>query len=78
MLFQLLEAQTHNDRSGWHNVLGACRNLEDVRKTRKYLHQEIGSKHSVARFNDVQTAEVGRFLLRVLDEPGKLQQHIRK
>ncbi|CAI7648233.1 unnamed protein product [Penicillium palitans] len=66
------------DMSGWQYVLGARRNPDHVRKTRKHLYQEIGSKNSVARFNDVQTTEVGRFLLRVLDEPDKLHQHIRK
>ncbi|OQE16233.1 hypothetical protein PENFLA_c028G11077 [Penicillium flavigenum] len=66
------------DMSGWQYVLGALRNPDHVRKTRKHLYQEIGSKNSVSRFNDVQTTEVGRFLLRVLDEPDKLNQHIRK
>ncbi|KAJ5375711.1 hypothetical protein N7517_007717 [Penicillium concentricum] len=66
------------DMSGWQYVLGALINPDHVRKTRKHLYQEMGSKNSVARFNDTQTAEVSRFLVRVLDEPDKLQQHIRK
>lgn len=65
-------------RSGWQYVLGALRNPDYVRKTRKHLYQEMGSKNSVARFNDIQTTEVGRFLLRVLDDPDKLHHHIRK
>ncbi|KAJ5973004.1 uncharacterized protein N7479_002922 [Penicillium vulpinum] len=66
------------DMSGWQYVLGALRNPDHVKKTRKQLFQEIGSKNSVFRFNDVQTAEVSRFLIRVLDEPENLHQHIRK
>ncbi|KAJ5205277.1 Cytochrome P450 [Penicillium cf. griseofulvum] len=38
----------------------------------------MGSKNSVARFNDIQVAEVSRFLVRVLDKPDNLLQHIRK
>ncbi|KAJ5673894.1 hypothetical protein N7462_009333 [Penicillium macrosclerotiorum] len=70
--------QNFTDMSGWNNVLGALRNPDHTRQTRKHLYQEIGSNKSVSRFNEIQTAEVSRFLLRVLEEPDKLQQHIRK
>ncbi|KAJ6101032.1 hypothetical protein N7499_000662 [Penicillium canescens] len=70
--------QTFPEMSGWDKILGASRNPEHIRKTRKHLHQEIGSNKNVSRFEDIQTTEVGRFLLRVFDEPEKLQQHIRK
>lgn len=65
-------------RSGWDKILGAARNPNYIRKTRKHLYQEIGSNKNVSRFEDVQATEVARFLLRVLEEPDKLQQHIRK
>lgn len=65
-------------RAGWNNVLGAVKQSQRIRATRKNLHREIGSNNSVARFNEIQIAEVGRFLLRVLDAPDKLMQHIRK
>lgn len=65
-------------RAGWNNVLGAVKQSQRFRATRKNLHREIGSNVSVARFNEIQTAEVGRFLLRVLDAPDKLMKHIRK
>ncbi|KAJ5642476.1 hypothetical protein N7490_006476, partial [Penicillium lividum] len=70
--------QHFTEMSGWQYVLGALRNPEHVRATRKYLYQEIGSKNSVACFNDVQITEVSRFLLRVLNDPENLQHHIRK
>ncbi|KAJ5297506.1 hypothetical protein N7508_007755 [Penicillium antarcticum] len=70
--------QTFPELSGWDKVLGAAKNPDYVRKTRKYLSREIGSNKNVSRFEDIQTTEVGRFLLRVFDEPEKLQQHIRK
>lgn len=45
---------------------------------RKALGHQIGSKTAVSRFNAVQDLEVRRFLLRVLEDPDKLLQHIRK
>ncbi|BCR98117.1 cytochrome P450 [Aspergillus luchuensis] len=66
------------EMAGWNNVLGAVKQPQRIRATRKNLHREIGSNNSVARFNEIQIAEVGRFLLRVLDAPDKLMQHIRK
>ncbi|KAJ5780204.1 hypothetical protein N7457_005364 [Penicillium paradoxum] len=65
------------EMSGWHSILGALRDATIVRKTRKLMHQEIGTKSSMARFNDVQATEVSRFLMRVLDKPEELQRHIK-
>ncbi|PYH76350.1 cytochrome P450 oxidoreductase OrdA-like protein [Aspergillus uvarum CBS 121591] len=70
--------QNFAEMSGWHNVLGSVKSTDRFRATRKNLHQEIGSNKSVARFDAVQTAEVGRFLMRVLEAPGRLMEHIRK
>lgn len=38
----------------------------------------IGSKNVAAQFNDLQMVEVGHFLLRVLENPDGLVEHIRK
>lgn len=54
------------------------RNPELIRQTRKNLYQEIGSNNSVASFNEVQVVEVGRFLLRLMNDPENFEQHIRK
>jgi hypothetical protein len=48
-----------------------------LRAYRKNVHGLLGSKSAVARFYPLQDAEVGRFLLRVLDEPAELLQHVR-
>ncbi|KAJ5339389.1 hypothetical protein N7452_006117 [Penicillium brevicompactum] len=77
-IHSLRPQQNFTDMSGWHNVLGARRNPEHVRKTRKNLYQEIGSNKSVSAFDEVQNTEVSHFLLRLLSNPEKLQQHIRK
>jgi hypothetical protein len=38
----------------------------------------IGSKPAAAQFGPLQEAEVGHFLLHVLDKPGELADHIRR
>lgn len=47
------------------------------RTYRKVMHRVLGSKVTAARFNPLQEVEVRRFLLRVLDRPNDLVQHIR-
>ncbi|PYI05543.1 O-methylsterigmatocystin oxidoreductase [Aspergillus sclerotiicarbonarius CBS 121057] len=65
--------------AGFGNVVTTQNNNDyRVRAQRKLFHQQIGSNASVARFNPIQEAEVGRFLVRVLDNPGDLRDHIRK
>ncbi|OJI85071.1 hypothetical protein ASPTUDRAFT_54746 [Aspergillus tubingensis CBS 134.48] len=85
---------THSDRPGLtfiemfattaprtgYFAANSLRNNNDprVRTERKLFYQQIGSNNSVARFNHIQEAEVGRTLLRVRDNPEGLQDHIRK
>ncbi|KAK0610802.1 cytochrome P450 [Immersiella caudata] len=45
------------------------------RRYRKYLHQELGTALSSAQFRGVQEVEVGRQLVRTLEEPGRWLQH---
>ncbi|KAJ5725602.1 uncharacterized protein N7483_006959 [Penicillium malachiteum] len=66
------------DMSGWSRILGALIKPEDIRLTRKFLHQEIGTKGSFSSFDDIQRSEVSRLLLRLLKEPDELQGIIRK
>ncbi|KAL2784224.1 cytochrome P450 [Aspergillus keveii] len=44
---------------------------------RKYIHREMGSAATVARFNQTQEIEVRRFLVRLLDAPQDLPGHAR-
>ncbi|KAF9889863.1 hypothetical protein FE257_006953 [Aspergillus nanangensis] len=64
--------------SGWNHVLGTLAYSEDFRTTRKNLHRQIGSGATVSRFDKIQEAEVGRFLLRLFHRPDELIHHIRK
>ncbi len=50
---------------------------DTFRAYRKAMHRVLGSKNAVAQFNDLQEVEVRRFLLRVLQSPTDLNQHIR-
>ena len=47
------------------------------RAYRKCIRQVIGSKLAIARFHTLQTVEARRFLLRILDDSNKLEEHIR-
>ncbi|KAH8704131.1 cytochrome P450 [Talaromyces proteolyticus] len=47
------------------------------RQHRKLIHQHLGTKSGVARFRGVQDVESRQFLLRVLDDPDSLIQHIK-
>ena len=45
---------------------------------RKIMGRILGTKAAVAQFNTLQEAEVGHFLLHVLDDPENFIQHTRK
>ncbi|KAI0427566.1 putative cytochrome P450 oxidoreductase OrdA-like protein [Xylaria sp. FL1042] len=63
---------------GWENTLGMSPYNKRFRAMRKNLTRVIGSHTAVAKFGDLQTAEVGHFLLHVLRSPENLVHHIRK
>ncbi|KAK5991220.1 Cytochrome P450 monooxygenase CLM2 [Cladobotryum mycophilum] len=47
------------------------------RQHRKYMHQLLGAKQSVTKFFASQELEARRLLLRVLDNPNEIKEHIR-
>ncbi|KAI5923092.1 cytochrome P450 [Camillea tinctor] len=47
------------------------------RQRRKLIHQNMGSRGTAARFRDIQDMESHRFLLRVLNDPANLIQHLK-
>lgn len=44
---------------------------------RKLVHRQLGTKAVASRFHDIQDVESRRFLLRVLDSPISLMEHIK-
>lgn len=41
------------------------------------MHRVLGTKELMLRFNPLQDVEVRRFLLRILQKPDELIQHIK-
>ncbi|KAK1765144.1 O-methylsterigmatocystin oxidoreductase [Phialemonium atrogriseum] len=87
--FELLEKRSvkHSSRPrqifagemlGWENSLGLSQYNDRFRTYRKNMSRIIGSKPAAAQYNMLQEAEVGHFLLHVLDNPDGLVDHIRK
>lgn len=67
------------NRCGWEYVLAMTQASSDLwRASRKNIHQVLGTKAAVARFYPLQEVEARRFVFRVIEEPRKLLQHIRK
>ncbi|KAE8386676.1 cytochrome P450 [Aspergillus alliaceus] len=89
-----LAVELFEQRSKWHSdrpkmffaaelagcggILGMIPFSDRSKAIRKAMNKEIGSKVSVSRFNELQDVEARRFLLRVLETPENLTQHIRK
>lgn len=65
-------------RLGWENSLGLSPYNHQFRIHRKNMSRIIGSKPAAAEFYATQEAEVGHFLLHILDNPEDLIPHIRK
>ncbi|EFZ04142.2 Cytochrome P450 CYP620C3 [Metarhizium robertsii ARSEF 23] len=66
-----------SDLCGYGKLLSFLQYNDTFRHHRKLVHQQLGTKTAIARFRDIQDVESRRFLLRVLDDPLKLTQHIK-
>ncbi|RDA94779.1 hypothetical protein CP533_4221 [Ophiocordyceps camponoti-saundersi (nom. inval.)] len=63
---------------GYGNLLSSSQCNDFFRRGRKFFHQQLGQNVAAAEKNrDIIEAEVGRFLQRVLHEPGDLIGHIK-
>ncbi|CBF85201.1 protein CYP620E1 [Aspergillus nidulans FGSC A4] len=62
---------------GWEHILAMQPYSDMFRAYRKAMHRVLGTKNVIAQFNELQDVEARRFLLRVLEKPGDLVQHIR-
>jgi hypothetical protein len=69
--------QSNFRRVGWENSIAFNPYSNRFRAHRKHTTQIFGSKVAVSRFNLLQEAEVGRFLLRTLETPDDLLGHFR-
>ncbi|KAI0002705.1 cytochrome P450 oxidoreductase OrdA-like protein [Xylariaceae sp. FL0662B] len=62
---------------GWENSTVLLQYNDRWRASRKAMHSIIGSKAALSRMYPLQDAEVHRFLLRVLEEPERFEEHLR-
>lgn len=63
---------------GYERFLSLHQYDNTFRQHRKLVHQQLGTRAATARFRDIQDEESRRFLLRVLDDPENLFQHIKR
>lgn len=66
-----------NELCGYAEVVLCQGYTANFRRSRKFLHRELGTKVSAAQFQDVQESEVARQLVRTLNEPDELLDHFR-
>ncbi|KAJ5388935.1 O-methylsterigmatocystin oxidoreductase [Penicillium cataractarum] len=62
---------------GYGGFLGFQQPNESFRRSRKLVHQQLGTKSAVRQFHNIQEVEVRRFLLRVLDCPEAILSHLK-
>ncbi|KZL65211.1 O-methylsterigmatocystin oxidoreductase (cytochrome P450 oxidoreductase), partial [Colletotrichum tofieldiae] len=65
------------DLCGFASLLNLEQYDAGYRQDHKLVHQQLGTKAVAARFRDTLDVESQRFLLRVLDDPANLVQHIK-
>ncbi|KAI0849538.1 O-methylsterigmatocystin oxidoreductase [Daldinia vernicosa] len=66
-----------NNLCGYGDWLVMQQDNDKLRRCRKLVHQQLGTKALVAEFYNVQEAEVCRFLFRVLNQPENLIKHLK-
>ncbi|RAK94412.1 cytochrome P450 [Aspergillus costaricaensis CBS 115574] len=62
---------------GWNDTLAMQPYNTRVRLYRKALHQILGTKTLVSKFNSLQELEARRLLLRMIDDPREWVQHLK-
>ncbi|PYH67002.1 cytochrome P450 [Aspergillus vadensis CBS 113365] len=62
---------------GWNDTLAMQPYNTRFRLYRKALHQILGTKTLVSKFNSLQELEARRLLRRMLDDPGEWVQHLK-
>ncbi|GFN10642.1 cytochrome P450 [Aspergillus tubingensis] len=66
-----------SELAGWERMVTMKRNPVHVRGQRRRIHQYLGSANALSSFYTQQDIEARRFLLRALQSPERLVDHIR-
>lgn len=68
----------HIDRVGFDRWLTSFKHYDNELKThRKLIHNLIGTHAAMERFEELEEIETRRFLLKVLNGPDNILDHIR-
>ncbi|RAH55773.1 O-methylsterigmatocystin oxidoreductase [Aspergillus piperis CBS 112811] len=62
---------------GHENLLAVRKYDETYRRQRKLINRQLGTKSDAEPYHDMMEAEAGRFLVRSLEKPKGLMQHLR-
>lgn len=66
-----------SDLCGFDMFLSVKQYSSEFKSQRKLVHQHVGTKIAAARYHDIQDVESRRILLRTLDDPANVVQHIK-
>ncbi|KAG5800528.1 hypothetical protein H9Q69_000415 [Fusarium xylarioides] len=66
-----------NEMCGYNQILSFKPYGKLLKQHRKLVHQQLGTKTAASRFRDILDVESRRLLLRILDSPEKLFEHIK-
>ncbi|KAF5692956.1 oxidoreductase [Fusarium denticulatum] len=66
-----------NEMCGYNQILSFKPYGKLLKQHRKLVHQQLGTKTAASRFRDIQDVESRRLLLRILESPEKLFEHIK-
>ncbi|KAF4503330.1 O-methylsterigmatocystin oxidoreductase [Fusarium agapanthi] len=66
-----------NEMCGYNQILSFKPYGKLLKQHRKLVHQQLGTKTAASRFRDIQHVESRRLLLRILESPEKLFEHIK-
>ncbi|KAK5994113.1 Cytochrome P450 monooxygenase CLM2 [Cladobotryum mycophilum] len=64
--------------SGFGKLISLLQLDTPFKQQRKFMHQALGTKSLSAKFADIQQLEARRLLLRALEEPDNMVEHINK
>jgi hypothetical protein len=59
------------DLAGWIDMIGSMPNGRGLKELRRHIAQQVGSNNTLRKFEPMQEAAVGHFLLRTREDKGK-------
>lgn len=66
------------DRSGWDDLTSVLHYGPELRVHRREIQRYLGSPAALAQFTLIEEIEIQRLLLRILEEPERAPEHMRR